>query len=83
MANIPPEKIVEDDYKGVAFMPFVKYVTVANICRFLNWAGVKTYYTQSPKLRDLVSHPKDPAHHACTVYLVLVVSNILVKLKYL
>ena len=51
---------MEDDYKGVTFMPFVKCVTDM-ICRFLNRAGVKTYYTRSPKLGDLVSRPKDPA----------------------
>ena len=39
-------------------------------CRFLNRAGVKTFYSRSAKLRDILSHPKDPLpkDHAPCVY---------------
>ena len=85
-ANLSQEKIVEDDYKGITFMPFVKGVS-DKICRFLNRAGVKTYFTKSTKLRDIVSKPKDPmpkGRSPCVyrlAYHVVVVNNILVKPK--
>ncbi|XP_072037358.1 uncharacterized protein [Amphiura filiformis] len=40
-------------------MPYVQGVS-EKVCRFLNRAGVKTYYSRSKKLRDILSHPKDP-----------------------
>ena len=52
-------EIVEDNHKGVTFMPYIQGVT-EKICRFLNRAGVKTYYSHSNKLRDILSNPKDP-----------------------
>ena len=60
---------VEDQHKGVTFMPYVKGVS-DKICRFLNRAGVKTFYSRSAKLRDILSHPKDPVpkDHAPCVY---------------
>ena len=53
------EEVVEDEHKGVTFMPFVKGVS-DKICRLLNRAGIKTYFSRSVKLRDILSHPKDP-----------------------
>ena len=50
---------VEDQHKGVTFMTYVKGVS-DKICRFLNRAGLKTFYSRSAKLRDILSHPKDP-----------------------
>jgi hypothetical protein len=47
--NLEKEKVVEDDYQGITFMPFVKGVS-DKICRFLNRAGVTT----SLSLADLV-----------------------------
>ena len=40
------------------------------VCRFLNRAGVKTYYSRSKKLRGILSHPKDPQpkDHAPCIY---------------
>ena len=60
---------VEDQHKGVTFMPFVKDLS-DKIYRFLNLTGVKTFYSRSAKLRDILSHPKDPQpkNHAPCVY---------------
>ena len=49
----------DDQHKGVTFMPYVRGVS-DKICRFLNRAGVKTFYSRSAKIRDIISHPKDP-----------------------
>ena len=63
------QELVDDQYKGVTFMPYVKGVS-DKVCRFLNRAGVKTFYSRSAKLRDILSHPKDPLpkDHAPCVY---------------
>ena len=60
---------VEDQHKGVTFMPYVEGVS-DKVCRFLNHAGVKTFYSRSAKLRVILSHPKDPQpkDHAPCVY---------------
>lgn len=60
---------LEERHKGVTFMPYVRGVS-DKICRLLNRAGVKTFYSRSAKLRDILSHPKDPLpkDHAPCVY---------------
>ena len=56
----PQSEIKEDDqHKGITFMPYVKGVS-DKIRRLLSRAGVKTFYSRSAKLRDILSHPKDP-----------------------
>ena len=67
--NREDDEVVEDAHKGVTFMPFIKGVS-DKVKRVLNRAGVKTYFSRSAKLRDILSHPKDPMpkDHAPCVY---------------
>ena len=54
--NIPPE---EKQFIGKAVLPFVEDVTV-RIGKLLNKKGIKTVYTPTTKISQVLKNPKDP-----------------------
>ena len=73
---------VEDQHKGVTFMPYVKGVS-DKICRFLKRAWVKTFHLDRPNWETFLATQRilSPRimHHVCIVSLAVVVSNTLAK----